>query len=71
MVTIAIALAGALTGYGALKQSQTDTKERLDNAIKYTIEQERRLDDNEKIDVRQSVLLENTAEILDRIEKRF
>lgn len=67
IVTIVLAIIGGAIAYGTL-QNKANRVDKVEIEVK---EVERRLDENEKIDIRQSVIQERTVRILDKIEQKL
>ena len=66
-IGLGITLLGFAVGYGAL-QTKVDRAVKVEEEVK---EVERRLDENEKVDIRQSVIQERTVQVLEKLEAKF
>ncbi len=78
IVTIILAVLSGAMGYGQLQANQKSTREKVEE-VKVDVEDveeevddnEERLDTLEQYSVRQSVLIESSLKIIDRLEKKM
>jgi len=70
-IAVIFTIAATLVGGALLMGRYQEKADKVDKVEIEVREVERRLDANEQIDIRQSVIQERTVKILDDLEKRF
>ena len=71
IVTIIIAVGTGLISYGGLKNSQAETRKKVEAVEKQVDTATNRIHANDMIDVRQSVLLEGSLKIIEKLEQKL
>ena len=68
---ILVPITGVAVGYGALQQKAKDTDKKVEK-IEVKVEiNEKDIDIEENINIKQSIILERTVKIVDNIERRM
>lgn len=70
-IGLVVTLIGVAVGYGALQNKTENTKEVVVELKKTVETAKEEIDENEKIDLRQSIILENITEQLLKIDKKL
>lgn len=71
IVTIVLACIGGLGGYFTLQANQETTKEKVEKIEKEIKETEEKVQKNEIVDVKQSMLIESSLKIIDKLEQKL
>ena len=68
---VLVVISGGGVGYGRLQTQTVQVEEEVKEVREEVKENEKAIDVEENINIRQSIMLENTAKILERLEKKL
>lgn len=71
IIGLILTLLTAGVGYGKLQDKAENTKGQVEKIEKEVKEQDKRINDEENINIRQSVIQERTIDMLDKLEQRM
>lgn len=71
IVTVTLTVMGAMMGYGKLQAREETTREKVDKVEVVVDEHDNSIQELQRFDVKQSILIESSLKIIDKLERKL